>query len=209
MLRLLLSASLALVITNNHSNAQEVGISAETSSVSVEVAGKLLTIERIQDTTHKLTNEFTKTSRPCPPFCIAPIKASPGVETVGELEVIDFLEKSVATGKGLLIDARLPEWFAKGTIPGAVNVPFATLNASNPYRDQILTALGGTKSGSAWDFTAARELTLFCNGPWCEQSRHAITDLVEVGYPEDKLHYYRGGMQNWLLLGLTVETPNA
>ncbi|HBZ44038.1 MAG TPA: hypothetical protein DEO85_08295 [Maritimibacter sp.] len=60
-----------------------------------------------------------------------------------------------------MVDARLPEWFAKGTIPGAVNVPFSTLDQSNPYRDQILAALGGKNAGGAWDFTNARELTLF------------------------------------------------
>lgn len=209
MIRPLLSAIFALVITNNTSLAQEVRLTENLSSVSVEVAGQLLTIERNQDTQARLDNEFTKTSRPCPPFCIAPIEASAGVRTVGELEVISFIETSVAQGSGLLVDTRLPEWFAKGTIPGAVNVPFSTLDQSNPYRDQILAALGGKNAGGAWDFTNARELTLFCNGPWCEQSRHAIDDLVEVGYPASKLNYYRGGMQLWLLLGLTVETPNA
>lgn len=209
MFRLLLSALVALVITNTQIQAQEVRITPETSSFSVEVGGKMLTIERIQDTSHKLTSEFTKTSRPCPPFCIHPISAAPGVQTVGELEVIDFLEKSVATGRGLLIDSRLPEWFAKGTIPGAVNVPFATLEPTNPYRDQILQALGGSKVGGAWNFAGARDLTLFCNGPWCDQSPRAIRNLVDAGYPASKIQYYRGGMQLWLMLGLTVETPNA
>lgn len=209
MFRSFLGAAMALVITYNQALAQDVGLTEDLSSVSVEVAGKLVTIERNQDTSAQLSGDFIKTSRPCPPFCIAPISAAPGVETVGELEVIAFLESAVASGTGLLIDSRLPEWFQKGTIPGAVNVPFSTLDAANPYRDQILVALGGRNGSGAWDFSAARELMLFCNGPWCEQSRHAIDDLVEVGYPADKLHYYRGGMQLWLLLGLTVETPNA
>lgn len=209
MVRLLLGAISALLITNTQLLAQDVRLTEETASVSVEVAGKLLTIERIQDPSHKLTNDFTKTSRPCPPFCITPLTVAAGVATVGELEVIDFLETSVARGNGLLVDSRLPEWYQRGTIPGSVNVPFSTLEPSNPYRDQILVALGGTKSGDTWSFATARELTLFCNGPWCEQSRRAIVNLVEAGYPPEKLRYYRGGMQAWLLLGLTVETPNA
>ncbi|MAM63755.1 rhodanese-like domain-containing protein [Maritimibacter sp. UBA3975] len=209
MFRLILVAALACVITSKDVLAQEVRITPDTASFSVEVNGKLITIERNQDTNHKITNEFTKTSRPCPPFCIHPISAAPGVTTVGELEVIDFIETSVAKGNGLLIDSRLPEWFAKGTIPGAVNVPFATLEPSNPYRDQILQALGGVQSGAGWSFAAARDLTLFCNGPWCDQSPRAIRNLVDAGYPADKIRYYRGGMQLWLLLGLTVESPNA
>lgn len=209
MLRLLCGAAMALVITNNQATAQEVRITPDTSSFSIQLNGELIEIERIQDTSHMLTNEFSQTSRPCPPFCIHPISAAPGVSTVGELEVIDFLEKSVAAGQGLLIDTRLPDWYTKGTIPGSVNVPFATLQPENPYRDQILQALGGAKTGAGWDFAAAKDLTFFCNGPWCDQSPRAIQNLLDAGYPAEKLKYYRGGMQVWMLMGLSVTQPNA
>ena len=208
MVRLLWGAMLALVITNSQALAQEVRITPDTSSYSIEINGQSITIGRIQDTSNVLAPEFAKTSRPCPPFCIHPISAAPGVQTVGEIEVIDFLEKAVAAGTGLLIDSRVPEWFAKGTIPGAVNVPFSTLEATNPYRDQILQALGAVKSGSGWDYSNALSLTLFCNGPWCDQSPRAIRNLISAGYPAEKIAYYRGGMQLWLLLGLTVAQPN-
>lgn len=209
MLRLLVSAILVLVATYSQTFAQDVRITPDTSSYSIEVAGKLVTIQRNQNTNNMLTGDFTKTSRPCPPFCIHPMSAAAGVETLGELELIGFLQTVVAPGNGLLLDSRLPEWFQKGTIPGAVNVPFSTLEPSNPYRDQILQALGGVRAGSGWDFSGAKELALFCNGPWCDQSPRAIRSLVDAGYPAGKLHYYRGGMQSWLMLGLTVQTPNA
>jgi len=48
---------------------------------------------------------------------------------------------------------------------------------------------------------------LFCNGPWCDQSPRAIRGLRKIGYPADKLHYYRGGMQDWLIMGLTTIVP--
>ena len=51
----------------------------------------------------------------------------PGVATVGELDLFACLRDKASAGTGVLLDARLPEWFAKGSIPGAVNVPFATL----------------------------------------------------------------------------------
>ncbi|MGH1367936.1 MAG: rhodanese-like domain-containing protein [Maritimibacter sp.] len=209
MLRLLCGAAMALVITQSTATAQEVRITPDASSFSIQLNGEQIEIERIQDTSHKLSNEFSETSRPCPPFCIHPISAAPGVSTVGELEVIDFLEKSVAAGKGLLLDTRLPEWYTKGTIPGSVNVPFATLQPENPYRDQILQALGGLKTGDGWDFASAKELTVFCNGPWCDQSPRAIQNLLDAGYPAEKLKYYRGGMQVWMLMGLSVKQPNA
>ncbi|WP_137702555.1 rhodanese-like domain-containing protein [Marimonas lutisalis] len=189
--------------------AQEVRITPDTPARTIMLNGETLVIERIQDTTHRLNSEFTKTSRPCPPFCILPISAAPGVATVGEIEVMDFLEDTVAQGKGLLIDSRVPEWFAKGTIPGAVNVPFSTLEPTNPYRDEILKALGARQNGTGWDFSNALDLMMFCNGPWCDQSPRAIRNLTDAGYPAEKIRYYRGGMQLWMLLGLTVRTPTS
>ena len=190
--------------------AQDVRLTPDIPSKPITLAtGETLVIERNQDTAHQLSGEFTKTSRACPPFCIQEMSAGEGVETVGEIEVISFLENSVAAGNGLLLDSRMPEWFAKGTIPGAINVPFATLEASNPYRDEIIKALGAQSDSTTWDFAAAKELLLFCNGPWCEQSLHAITALRSAGYPAEKIKYYRGGMQVWLLLGLSIQQPTS
>jgi rhodanese-related sulfurtransferase len=187
--------------------AQEVRITPEMDQKRIDLNGETLLIERNQDNAHRLDDEFTKTSRPCPPFCIHAMSAAEGVETIGELEVMAFLEDKVANGQGLLIDSRVPEWFAKGTIPGAVNVPFTTLEPANPYRDQIIQALGGQPRGEGWDFSNALDLAMFCNGPWCDQSPRAIRNLRAVGYPADKIAYYRGGMQLWLLLGLSVNRP--
>ena len=206
-----ISAGLILLITGLAAPlaAQEVRITPDETTRTIALSnGRSLTIRRDQDQGAHLTGEFTKTSRACPPFCIQPTAAAPGVETIGELEVMDFLERKVATGQGLLIDSRLPEWYAKGTIPGAVNVPFTTLEPSNPYRDEILKALGATVTGADWDFSQARQLAIFCNGPWCDQAPRAIRFLLQAGYPAEKLSYYRGGMQVWLQLGLSTHIPS-
>ncbi|MDQ7069990.1 MAG: rhodanese-like domain-containing protein [Rhodobacterales bacterium] len=195
----IISGSLPVVVS-----AQNVRITSEMLSQEMTLNNEKVVIERIQDTGNLLQGDFTKTSRPCPPFCIHPISAAPGVRTVGELEVIDFLKAEVAEGKGLLIDARLPVMFEKGSIPGAVNIPFSTLNPDNPFRDEILLALGARPAGGDWDYSNAMKLSLFCNGPWCDQSSRAIRYLTAAGYPSEKLSYYRGGMQLWMLLGLTV-----
>lgn len=187
--------------------SEEVRITPDIAARTIILNGTPLTIERIQDSENRLEGEFTRTSRPCPPFCIGPMSAAPGVVTIGELEVMEFLDTRVATGAGLLLDSRLPEFYAKGTIPGAVNLPFATLDPANPYRDEILQALGAVKAGAGWDFSGAMELAMFCNGPWCDQSPRAIRHLIQSGYPADKIQYYRGGMQLWLLLGLTSHMP--
>lgn len=185
--------------------ADEVRLTADLPEARFSLNGQNFVIRRPTDPGSKLSGEFTKTARACPPFCIQPMVPITGVTSVAELEVIRFLQDRVAGGQGALIDARLPEWFAKGSIPGAVNLPFATLSAENPFRNDILVALGARPlGGSNFDFSAALELVLFCNGAWSDQSLRAIDALVALGYPVDRLHWYRGGMQDWQMLGLTV-----
>lgn len=188
---------------------REVNLSPDLPYLDIEYEGKQVRIQRNQDPENRLENSFTKTSRPCPPFCIHSMKAAVGVETVGELELFNFLIEKVRTGRGLLIDSRLPEWFQKGTIPGSVNIPWNLLvkGPDNPNTARILHALGAVEEGGEWDFRPALDLLLFCNGPWCDQSPRAIKNLTLLGYPPEKLYYYRGGMQLWQLLGLTTVIP--
>lgn len=206
-----IGAVIAAVVTfafASFASAQTVKITEDKASVSFSLNGQSFTIERNQDENATLEGEFTKTSRACPPFCIQPATAADGVETFGELEILDFLEENVAQGTGLLVDARLPEFYVKGTIPGALNIPFSALSADNPYLTDILKALGAQDAGGTLDFSGAYTLALFCNGPWCGQSPKAIHELLDAGYPAERIKYYRGGMQDWLGLGLTTVVPN-
>ena len=145
-----------------------------------------------------------RSGAPCPPACVQPMQAAPGVTTAAELEVIEFLEQSVTVGLGLLVDVRVPEQFATGSLPGAVNVPHATLKPTNSYRNDLLSALG-MQNG---DFSAAYELLVFGNGATDSQATEAIRHLLDAGYPADKLIYYRGGIASWTSIGLTVSVVN-
>ena len=189
--------------------ALEVNIAPNLPYLDITVAGKKIRIERNQNTDNRLTNSFAKTSRACPPFCVHPMRAAPDVETVGELELIRFLKSRLEDKSGLLIDARLPSFFKKGTIPGSVNIPFNLFSPQkNPYFEKILAVLGAVKtSAGTWDFSRSLRLMLFCNGPWCDQSPRAIKSLIGVGYPADRIFYYRGGMQNWQALGFNILVP--
>ncbi len=210
----------------------EVKITRDIAYTTVTHDNELVKIQRIQDTGHKLEGSFTKTSRPCPPFCINPIALHEGVKTVGELEVIKFMEGPHYRGKGVIIDARTPSWHKRGTIPGSVNIPFTTFEkpaddfeltellesfGAKP-RDEVnpviraIESLGfmdGDVKTDQWDFSEAKDLLLWCNGPWCGQSPRAIKALLALGYPAEKLYYYRGGMQMWQSLGLTTVKPTA
>lgn len=208
-------------------HAGNVDITGGLPSVHFRHAGKAIKIERIQDEEHVLSGGFAKTSRKCPPFCIHPINVAPGVKTVGELELLEFLKNRVEKGAGLLVDARTEAWYRKGTIPGAVNIPFTAFSRNTNSVEfidamKLLGARPGTTvnwsgaefggdpdrpAGFVWDFSQAKDVVVFCNGPWCDQSPRAIKSLLDVGYPAGKIQYYRGGMQLWLLFGFNVDLP--
>ena len=198
-------AAALLAVSAGPSLAQNVGITEAITEARFSMNGRDFVITRNQDNTATLTGEFARTSRQCPPFCIQPMEVARGVDTIGELELIAFLQNQVSNGTGLLIDARVPEFYGQGWIPGAVNVPFTTLAEDNPYRNDILKALGAVELGDVLDFTNALELTIYCNGPWCQQAPIAIQTLLDAGYPAEQIKYYRGGMQDWLILGFNTE----
>lgn len=206
------SIASALISFAIPSFAQDVWITPDVPFVELEINDQFLVIERNPDNEAVIPAAFAKTSRACPPFCVQPLYVADGVETIAELELLSFLENETQNGTGLLIDARTPRFYKAGTIPGSVSLPFNLLSndENNPFLGPILTQLGGVEqAGGNWDFSNAVTLALFCNGPWCGQSPRAIRNLLSVGYPADKLKYYRGGMQSWLILGLTVVVPES
>jgi rhodanese-related sulfurtransferase len=208
MLRSALLALCAVVALPAAATAQEVWITPDLPVFEYEAEGRSYLIERNQDQEAVIEGSFAKTSRPCPPFCVHPMIAAPGVTTVGEIEVLDFIRAHVEPGTGYLVDSRLTNWYDSGTIPGAINLPFNLFDQNgNPFLDPILAQLGAVRRGAAWDFSEAKHLLLFCNGAWCDQSPRAIRNLVAIGYPPEKLNYYRGGMQSWLQLGFGIERP--
>jgi rhodanese-related sulfurtransferase len=191
--------------------ALEVNITPKVGEFQIKHRDKKITIRREQDTDAMLEFDFARTSRPCPPFCAQPIQVAEGVKTIGEVELIAFMQNQLTQGKGLLIDARTSNWHKRGTIPGSINLPYTHLNP-NQGADEItleesLLRLGGKMVNERWDFSQAKLLVLWCNGPWCGQSPTAIRGLISVGYPKEKLHYYRGGMQLWRIFGLPVVSP--
>jgi len=172
--------------------------------------GKLVTIQREENPAATIRADYAATARKCPPYCILPIHLAPGVETFGELEVLDYL-KRIRLGEDnlIVVDSRTPDWHAKGTIPGSINIPYAQNMAGQAtdlegVKKTLGDLFGAKESGGKYDFSTARSLAIFCNGPWCGQTPNYIRTLLALGYPAAKLKWYRGGMQDWCSLGLTV-----
>jgi len=189
----------------------KVKITRDIASVDVMHNGKKVTIQRNQNNKNTVDPRFAKTSRNCPPFCINPMVLAPGVETLGEVEVLDYLKKMSDGDKSILVvDSRTPNWVKAGTIPGAKNIPWTKLSVkkgADPLSiAEIVTGEFGAKEkdDDSFDYSKAKTLVLFCNGMWCGQSPNNIRTLLKMGYPANKIKWYRGGMQNWENLGFTT-----
>jgi rhodanese-related sulfurtransferase len=194
-------------------SAKPVGITPSLTSVEVTHNGKRVKIERNQNNKNTVKADYALTSRPCPPFCIRPIVLAPGVETIGELEMLDYLAAKEKPGSELLVvDSRTPDWVAKGTIPGSINIPWTKLkeDTSDPLTIAGILSdqFGASFKDDLWDFSKAKTLVMFCNGMWCGQSPRNIMTLLKFGYPAHKIKWYRGGMQDWEILGLTTVKGN-
>jgi len=188
-----------------------VKITQDIPQVKINDSGVNITIKRIQDTANRLTDDFAKTSRICPPHCIPKMKIEDGIKTIGELELIDFIKNKVYKKKGILVDARLKEFYVLETIPGAINIPFTIAETkSKKVTESLFKALGAkVKSDGSYDFSNAKELAIFCSGLWCSASVSLAKNLADKGYPKEKILWYRDGLQAWKLLGLTTVVHKA
>lgn len=211
-------------------DAKPVGITRDLMSIDVKHKGSVVQIIRNQDSSNTIIADFAKTSRPCPPYCVQPMIIAPGVETLGELELISYIQKVDGGDSSILVaDSRTAAWVAKGTIPSAVNVPWTLLAPSGGATTEsimkvmidtfgvILTdgvdafevdeAIVGGTVAEVFDYTNAKTLVLFCNGMWCGQSPSSIKSLIKFGYPAEKIKWYRDGMQAWEILGFNTVKP--
>lgn len=199
-----------LLLPFSVSAEKRVAITEQLHEIEVWHGDRWIKVERNQDTEHRVAEAYARTSRPCPPFCIQPMQVAPGVETYGELELLQLMQE-LRSGAAVLVDARTPDWYAGGTLPGAINIPYTDLEASLGAEkfaiEFSLERLGVRKIDGAWDFFQAKRALFWCNGAWCDQSPTAIRALISLGYPAEKLKYYRGGMQMWQLMGFPVVEP--
>ena len=184
--------------------AAEVEVNIMPGVAAVEVMHKgekvvIATQSRIR--TNTVNPAFAKTSRKCPPFCIQPTSLGPGVETIGEDEVLRYA-KAMSDGDGtiVLVDSRTPDWVERGTIPSgdqpAVDPALNPAKGADPIYDRRDHGEGvfNVKSNEElMDFSECKTAVLFCNGMWCGQSPNNIKNLLKFGYPAHKIKWYRGG----------------
>ena len=171
---------------------------------NVPISNEMLWTENFA---HSIVPDVCKSTYVHTKGSLLPLQLDPDLETYGEIEVLYFLKEMQSNKQMLLIDSRLKKWFVYRTIPGAINMPFVYFKEKIEYGfyfEYALKYLGVvTDKEGDYVFEDAKTLLIFCNGPWCSQSPDMIFALMKIGYPAEKLKWYRGGMQDWLGAGLT------
>jgi len=196
--------SLILTIGVYPGQYDKVKITPEMAYIYVYHKGKAVKVHRIQDTKHKLTGEYAKQYRPGQN--IQPIKMHKDIQTIGEVELLHFMKTKGNDKTGLLIDIRPKKSYQKESIPSAVNIP-ASIKDDKVKLEKILKVLGAKRSDDgSLDTSKAMQVAIYCNGLWCDKAPAFIKTFLDLGYPAEKMLYYRGGFQMWKILGFTTVT---
>jgi len=191
--------------TSNSFSEEFVPISKGVKSVKITLNEETFTIMRDQSKTGKISSLYETTFRGIP----QPIILANGVETVGEIEFIEYMKKAQTDKKIIIVDSRTSGWYERLRIPGAINIPFTNfynkedaIDAMEDYLDVIVN------DDESLDFSKAKTIVAYCNGYWCGQTpgmvKNAKFALLKMKYPSSKIKYYRGGMQAWTSMGFTV-----
>ena len=113
---------------------------------------------------------------------IQPMQAAQDVLTIGELEVYHHQKMNLS-----IIDTRKVNTTHGVNISGSKSIPYDELAGRMDELDRTYPSI------------------FFCNGPQCPQSSTAIKNLLNAGFPANRILYYRGGMHDWITMGLPVQ----
>ncbi|TQS40017.1 rhodanese-like domain-containing protein [Cryptosporangium phraense] len=125
---------------------------------------------------------------------VARVPAADPAETVARLSERFRFETDCAdvasdlshgVGGFVVVDARSPEKFAAGHVPGAVNLPTRTITAE-----------------STKDLDPQTLHITYCSGPHCNGSTRAALRLAELGF---RVKEMIGGFHHWRLDGHPVD----
>lgn len=87
----------------------------------------------------------------------------------------------------VLLDVRSPAMFAKGHVPGAINLPHGKIVASKLQ-----------------DFAPDTVFVTYCAGPHCNGATRGAIRLAQLGRP---VKVMTGGITGWIDEGFSLVTP--
>lgn len=112
-----------------------------------------------------------------------------GIHLIG----LDAAREYIRQGRGPVVDARSPEQYGQGHIPGALNC----------FVYELETFLPPLLEKAPLD----QPVMIYCTGEDCEDSRFLAQTMQELGYR--LLYVFEGGFEGWNAAGLPVETGPA
>jgi rhodanese-related sulfurtransferase len=118
--------------------------------------------------------------------------AEPNQKT-GEVST-EEVRRILADGSAIVLDARKRAEYVAGHIPGARTVAPSPDAPPAEYIAAVERLVGGDKS---------KALVLYCNGPFCQQSRRLSEQLVATGFTN--VRRYQLGIPIWRALGGPTE----
>ena len=95
----------------------------------------------------------------------------------------------VENQEGIILDARNPEDYAKGHLPGAYLLFFYTMNEYYPKLEELLQT--------------SPALLTYCNDLHCEDSEFLANELLNLGYMP--IYVYKGGFEDWKSRQMPIE----
>ncbi len=98
---------------------------------------------------------------------------------------------AISTGRQdfVLLDVRSPDLFARGHVPGAINLPHRKIT--------------GRKMA---DWPAGTTFVVYCAGPHCNGANRGAVRLAELGRPVKEMI---GGITGWMDEGFELATEKA
>ena len=102
-----------------------------------------------------------------------------------ETDCADVHEGLAAQPDFVLVDARSPAAYAKGHVPGAVNIPHRTMT------EERMSA-----------YPRSTLFVVYCDGPHCNGAARAAIRLASLGY---RVKEMLGGVTGWLDEGYPLE----
>ncbi len=133
----------------------------------------------------RLKNLVTEVETPPSPEALAHFKA----KLTHETDCWDVHHTQDLEDRGfVLADVRSPDAFARGHLPGAVNLPTNTLSSQRlaEYAQETL-------------------FVVYCAGPHCNGSTRAAIRLARLGRPVKEMI---GGITGWLDEGFDLESTD-
>ncbi|MFB3851530.1 MAG: rhodanese-like domain-containing protein [Acidobacteriota bacterium] len=84
----------------------------------------------------------------------------------------------------IVVDARSPEEYGLGHIPGAINIPDTDVeNYYKKYQDKL---------------KKAELIIVYCSGGSCGSSEEVASQLIKKGIPASKVAVHQDGLPGWI-----------